>query len=152
MLYGTGMVGGIKTRRYAAGIQEDYSKNGDQVVRATKRQPGVAVGVSAVADIIINAGKTVLQTGVNATIDVPYTLIRHGFAGKLTLSVSGLPAGVTASGLEIAENAITGVVQLKVDAAAAAFTGTFVLSTKVSVDELRWLEHCSQPIILTITK
>lgn len=152
VLYGTGMVGGVKTRRYAAGIQEDYSKNGDQVVRATKRQPGVSVGVSAAADIIINAGKTVFQTGVNATIDVPFTLVRHGFAGKLTLSVSGLPAGVTASGLEVPENATSGVVQLKVDAGAAAFTGTVVLSAKVTVDELRWLEHCSQPIKLTITK
>jgi hypothetical protein len=26
------------------------------------------------------------------------------------------------------------------------------LVAKVSVDELRWLEHCSQPISLTITK
>ena len=151
-LYGTGLVGGIRTRRFAAGLQEDYSKNGDQVVRATKRQPGVAVGVSAAADIIINAGKTALQSGVNATIDVPFTLVRHGFAGKLTLTVSGLPAGVTASGLEIAENATSGVVQLKVDAGAAAFSGVITLVAKVSVDELRWLEHCSQPISLTITK
>ena len=151
-LYGTGMVGGIKTRRFAAGIQEDYSKNGDQLVRATKRQPGVAIGVSAAADIIINAGKTALQSGVNTTIDVPFTVVRHGFAGKLTLSVSGLPAGVTASGLEIAENATSGVVQLKIDAAAPAFTGVITLGAKVSVDELRWLEHCSQPISLTITK
>ncbi len=151
-LYGTGMVGGIKTRRFAAGLQEDYSKNGDQVVRATKRQPGVAVGVSAAADIVINAGKTALQSGVNATIDVPFTVVRHGFAGKLTLSVSGLPAGVTASGLELAENATSGVVQLKIDAAAPAFTGVISLGAKVSVDELRWLEHCSQPINLTITK
>jgi hypothetical protein len=146
------MVGGIKTRRFAAGLQEDYSKNGDQVVRATKRQPGVAVGVSAAADIVINAGKTALQSGVNATIDVPFTVVRHGFAGKLTLSVSGLPAGVTASGLELAENATSGVVQLKIDAAAPAFTGVISLGAKVSVDELRWLEHCSQPINLTITK
>jgi hypothetical protein len=151
-LYGTGMVGGIKTRRFAAGIQEDYSKNGDQVVRATKRQPGVAVGVSAAADVVLNAGKTALQSGVNATIDVPFTLVRHGFAGKLTLSVSGLPAGVTASGLELAENATSGVVQLKVDAGAAAFTGVISLVAKVSVDELRWLEHCSQPISFVITK
>ena len=151
-LYGTGMVGGIKTRRFAAGIQEDYSKNGDQVVRATKRQPGVTVGVSALADVVLTAGKSVVQSGVNATIDVPFTLTRHGFAAKITLSVSGLPAGVTASGLEVAENATSGVVQLKVDAGAAAFTGVISLVTKVSVDELRWLEHCSQPISLTITK
>jgi hypothetical protein len=151
-LYGTGMVGGIKTRRFAAGIQEDYSKNGDQVVRATKRQPGVTVGVSALADVVLTAGKSVVQSGVNATIDVPFTLTRHGFAAKITLSVSGLPAGVTASGLEVAENATSGVVQLKVDATAAAFTGVISLVAKVSVDELRWLEHCSQPISLTITK
>jgi hypothetical protein len=151
-LYGTGMVGGIKTRRFAVGIQEDYSKNGDQVVRATKRQPGVTVGVSALADVVVTAGKSVVQSGVNATIDVPFTLTRHGFAAKITLSVSGLPAGVTASGLEVAENATSGVVQLKVDAGAAAFTGVISLVAKVSVDELRWLEHCSQPISLTITK
>ena len=83
---------------------------------------------------------------------MPFTLVRHGFAGKLTLSVGGLPAGVTASGLEIAENATSGVVQLKVDAGAAAFTGVISLVAKVSVDELRWLEHCSQPISLVITK
>ena len=151
-LYGTGMVGGIKTRRFAVGIQEDYSKNGDQVVRATKRQPGVTVGVSALADVVVTAGKSVVQSGVNATIDVPFTLTRHGFAAKITLSVSGLPAGVTASGLEVAENATSGVVQLKVDAGAAAFTGVISLVAKISVDELRWLEHCSQPISLTITK
>ena len=151
-LYGTGMVGGIKTRRFAAGIQEDYSKNGDQVVRATKRQPGVAIGVSALADVVLTAGKSAVQSGVNATIDVPFTLVRHGFAGKLTLSVGGLPAGVTASGLEIAENATSGVVQLKIDAGAAAFSGVITLGAKVSVDELRWLEHCSQPISLVITK
>jgi len=151
-LYGTGMVGGIKTRRFAVGIQEDYSKNGDQVVRATKRQPGVTVGVSALADVVVTAGKSVVQSGVNATIDVPFTLTRHGFAAKITLSVSGLPAGVTASGLEVAENATSGVVQLKVDAGAAAFTGVISLVAKVSVDELRWLEHCSQPIRIVITK
>lgn len=151
-LYGTGMVGGIKTRRFAVGIQEDYSKNGDQVVRATKRQPGVTVGVSALADVVVTAGKSVVQSGVNATIDVPFTLTRHGFAAKITLSVNGLPAGVTASGLEVAENATSGVVQLKVDAGAAAFTGVISLVAKVSVDELRWLEHCSQPIRIVITK
>jgi len=146
------MVGGIRTRRYASGTQEDYSKNGDQVVRATKRQPNVAVGVSAPADVVITAGKVALQSGVNATIDVPFTVTRNGFAGKLTLSVSGLPAGVTASGLDVAENATTGVVQLKVDASATAFTGVISLVTRINVDELRWLEHCSQPIRLDITK
>ncbi|MFZ4782297.1 MAG: PPC domain-containing protein [Armatimonadaceae bacterium] len=151
-LYGTGMVGGIKTRRFAVGIQEDYSKNGDQVVRATKRQPGVTVGVSALADVVLTAGKVAMQSGVNTTIDLPFTLTRHGFAAKITLSVSGLPAGVTASGLEVAENATSGVVQFKVDAGAAAFTGVISLVAKVSVDELRWLEHCSQPISLVITK
>jgi hypothetical protein len=89
---------------------------------------------------------------VNATIDVPFTLTRHGFAGKLTFSVIGIPAGVTATGLDVAENVTSGVVQLKVDAGAAAFSGVVTLVAKVSVDELRWLDHCSQPISLTITK
>jgi hypothetical protein len=151
-LYGTGLVGGTKTRRYASGTQEDYSKNGDQVVRATKRQPTVAVGVSAPADVVLTAGKSAIQSGVNATIDIPFTLVRHGFAAKMTLSVSGLPAGVTATGLDVAENATSGVVQLKIDTAAAAFSGVITLGAKVSLDELRWLEHCSQPISLTITK
>jgi hypothetical protein len=151
-LYGTGLVGGTKTRRYASGTQEDYSKNGDQVARATKRQPNVAVGVSAPADVVLTAGKSAIQSGVNATIDIPFTLVRHGFAAKMTLSVSGLPAGVTATGLDVAENATSGVVQLKIDTAAAAFSGVITLGAKVSLDELRWLEHCSQPISLTITK
>ena len=151
-LYGTGLVGGTKTRRYASGTQEDYSKNGDQVVRATKRQPGVGVGVSALADVILTAGKSSVQSGVNTTIDIPFTLVRHGFAAKMTLSVSGLPAGVTATGLDVAENAVSGVILLKVDASAAAFSGVITLGAKVSVDELRWLDHCSQPISLVITK
>ena len=151
-LYGTGMVGGIKTRRYASGTQEDYSKNGDQVVRATRRQPTIGVGVSAPADVVLTAAKSAIQCGVNATIDVPFTLTRHGFAGKLTLSVIGLPAGITATGLDVAENATSGVVQLKVDAGAAAFSGSITLVAKVSVDDLRWLEHCSQPISLTLTQ
>jgi hypothetical protein len=151
-LYGTGLVGGTVTRRYASGTQEDYSKNGDQVARATKRQPNVAVGVSAPADVVLTAGKSAIQSGVNTTIDIPFTLVRHGFAAKFTLSVSGLPAGVTATGLDVAENATSGVVQLKIDTAAAAFSGVVTLGAKVSLDELRWLEHCSQPISLTITK
>lgn len=149
---GVGRVAGFRSYRNATGIQEDYTKNGDQIARATKKIPTLGMAVSTPTDIIIGTIKTAVSLTVGATTEIPITLVRHGFAGKLTLAIAGLPTGVTASGLEVAENALAGTIVLKAEGSAAAGLSTLSVSVRVTVDELHWLEHSAQPITLDIRK
>ena len=149
---GVGRVAGFTSYRNATGIQEDYTKNGDQIARVTKKIPTLGMAVSTPTDIILGILKTAVSLNAAATTEIPITLVRHGFAGKVTLAIAGLPAGVTASGLELAENALTGTIILKAEGSAVAGLSALLVSVRVAVDELHWLEHSAQPITLDIKK
>jgi hypothetical protein len=73
---------------------------------------------SVTADAVSYAGKT------GETISVKLKVTRlDGHTGALVATVTGLPAGVTAAPAKIAEKGVDGTLELKVDAAAAPFSG-----------------------------
>lgn len=87
----------------------------------------------AIAVTLSSAGQLSLVTLPDVETDVAVTVIRlNGFEGSVTVTIDGLPAGVTSAPLIIPANETSGNVPLAVSAAAAPGSTTLTVRATAS--------------------
>lgn len=88
----------------------------------TAQQTTVTLTVPTPA-ITLVSGSATASVVQGATTTIPVTVTRtNGFTGPIDIAVTGLPAGITAAPLSIADGATTGTLTLTATSAAAATT------------------------------
>ena len=104
-------------------------------------------------DLIIttSAERIALAAGKTAELKVSVQR-RAGFGAKIPLIVGGLPAGVTVSGAEIAENGTEATLTLKAETNAAVGEAAITILGRSVVDELHFSDHAAPPVTLAVEK
>lgn len=149
---GSATIEGVTVAREGRGLQETYSKNGEQLVRNTAPVPFPAASVAGKPDIVVETGGDRIQVAPGATVELLVKVQRaDGFAAKVPVVLLGLPAGVSGSA-EVAEKA--GEVKLSIKAEGNAPLGEhrIVVVGRVVVDELHFTDQAALPVTLVIAK
>ncbi|MFM7323225.1 MAG: hypothetical protein ACKO5K_17140 [Armatimonadota bacterium] len=138
--------------RGARAYSETYAKNNDQLVRSAVRQPMPVVSVGGRPDIVVDTESVELTVAPGGSQELPVRIARApGFTAKVPLVLFGGPAGVTAVG-EIAAGASEVRLAVKVDGNSPQGDFTVAVVGRSMLDELRWMEHASRPIVLHIRR
>lgn len=102
---------------------------GTSTITITASGTGVTSQTATVSLVVPSPAITLVAGSATATIvqgattTIPVTITRtNGFTGAIDIGVTGLPAGVTAGALSIADGATTGTLTLTATGAAAATT------------------------------
>ena len=153
ILEGVAIDGGRPLRRKALGLRETASKNGEQIVIATAPVPMPAVAPAGFPDLLVEVDQRMFSVAPGASVELPVRLRRSpGFAIKVPLVVRGLPAGVTAEVVQVAESANDGKLVVKVEGNVAIGDHQIAVVARSVRDELRWNEHASPPLVLRIAR
>ena len=147
----TGTAQGISRR--AQGLQEDYVKNGDQLQRNTRPVPLPLASVTGPADLTVSLATERLELKVGQTVELLVKITRKpGFDAKVPLVLTGLPANVSATPLEIPEKVSELKIVLKAEANAAVGEVRLQLTARSLVDELHFSPHAAPPVTLNVAK
>ena len=140
--------------RPAASLQEDAVKNPDGAIgRATKPVPLALASVTGPADLTVSLSAEKLDLKVGGTAELTVKLNRKpGFTAKVPLIFTGLPAGVTAAPLEVAENQSELKITLKAEPTTALGEYKLLLVGRSVVDELRFSAHAAPFLTLAVGK
>ncbi len=140
------------TRR-AQALQEDYVKNNDQLQRNTRPVPLPFAAVTGPADLTVSLATERLELKVGQTVELLVKITRKpGFDAKVPLILTGLPANVSATPLEIPEKVSELKVVLKAEANAAVGEVRLQLTARSLVDELHFSPHAAPPVTLNVSK
>ncbi|MGC4047223.1 MAG: PPC domain-containing protein [Armatimonas sp.] len=140
--------------RTASALLEEYSKSPEgNLVRGTRPVPFPVTSVTAAPDIIVSLGGEKLELKAGGTAELVVKLTRKaGFTAKVPLILTGLPAGVSATPLEVPENQSEVKLTLKAEANAAVGENRVLLVGRSVVDELRFTPHAAPPFLLQVVK
>ncbi len=140
--------------RTAASLQEDWTKTPEGIlVRVTRPVPLALAAVTGPPDLTVNVSAETLDLKVGGTVELTVKLARKpGFTAKVPLIFTGLPAGVSASPLEVPENVSELKVTLKAEPTAAPGESKLLLVARSVVDELHFSPHAAPFLTLRVGK
>jgi hypothetical protein len=137
--------------RRAGALQENYVRRDDRVERTTRPVSLPMIAITDGPDLTVSTAAQTLTLAPGKTAELLVTIQRKtGFGVKVPLIVVGLPAGVTVTGTDIAENASEAKLTFTAEATAAVGSVVLTVIARSLVDELRFREHVAAPVRLSI--
>lgn len=149
----TATINGKPAVRRAESREESYFKNNDRLDKTTRPVPMPLATVTGPTDLTITANSERLALTVGKTIELKVSVQRRAdFTAKIPIVIQGLPAGITVTGAEIPEKANEATITLKAEDNATLGEVNLTILGRSIVDELRFTDHATLPVVLTVSK
>ena len=130
---------------------EQFAKDGDKLNRSTSPTILPVISLTSAPEFTIVPPVDSITLTPGKSIDIVVKVVRkEGFTAKIPISVLGLPAGISAAGVEIPEKLSEIKLTLKAEDKSALGKSSVLIVGQLGVDELHPTPQCSAPIQLTV--
>jgi hypothetical protein len=144
---GSATVDGKTIRRVAQGMEE-LVRNNEKSERPVKL---VTAAVSEPPDMVVTASIDKLTLAPGKSVEIPVKVVRkEGYKGKVSLTVLGLPDGITVTASDIADSGSEGKITLKAEEKATPAEMEILVAGKTVIDDQRQVLHVAAPLVLTV--
>ncbi len=150
---GVALIDSKMVQHKAQSQSEQFTKDGDKLNRSTSPTILPVISLTAAPEFSIVPPVDSIKLMPGKSIDIVVKVVRkEGFTAKIPISVLGLPAGVSAAGVDIPEKLSEVKLILKADDKQVAGKSSILIVGQLGVDELHPTPQCSAPIQLEVSK